>query len=99
MKIKLIDIEHDLKTFLYNVQKSLIEQALAKTKNNHLKTAALLGINRTTLIMKIKTHGIKEQAFAINCKKCKEEFIPIANGITICPICYKVLEKRWARGE
>lgn len=42
----------------YN-EKYLIEQALAKTKSNQTKAAALLGIDRTTLWRKIKKFSIE----------------------------------------
>ena len=40
------------------LDKTIIELALDKCSNNHSKTAELLGISRTTLIKKMKQHGI-----------------------------------------
>ncbi len=40
------------------LDKTIIELALDECSNNHSKTAELLGISRTTLIKKMKQHGI-----------------------------------------
>lgn len=44
---------------LAEVERPLIEQALAATRGNQIKAAAVLGINRNTLRKKIQTLGIR----------------------------------------
>lgn len=44
----------DLKNYLFKIETSLIKQALEKTQGNKNKAAKLLGLNRTTLIEKLK---------------------------------------------
>jgi len=44
----------DLKTYLLDIERSLIKQALKKTNGNKNQASKLLGLNRTTLIEKIK---------------------------------------------
>ncbi|MCX7822476.1 MAG: sigma-54 dependent transcriptional regulator [Syntrophobacterales bacterium] len=48
----------DLKKFLENIEKSLIQQALDKTGGVKNQAAKLLGLNRTTLIEKMKKLGM-----------------------------------------
>lgn len=47
----------DLDAYLAHLARSLTEQALARAKNNHALAARLLGINRTTLIERLKRLG------------------------------------------
>lgn len=49
-------------TIISQVEKSLISALLISTKNNQSKTAAILGISRTTLKKKIASLGIKIDA-------------------------------------
>ena len=44
----------NLPTFIENIENNLIKKALIKTGNNKNKAALLLGLNRTTLVEKIK---------------------------------------------
>lgn len=46
--------ELDLKRAVKRVEQSLITQALARTKGNRTEAAALLGLNRTTLVEKLR---------------------------------------------
>jgi transcriptional regulator with PAS, ATPase and Fis domain len=47
----------DLRNALTSVEKSLISRALDKTNGNRTEAAALLGLNRTTLVEKIRKHA------------------------------------------
>lgn len=49
----------DLKDILESVEIDFINKALKKAKGNRKKAAKLLGLNRTTLVEKIKKKGIK----------------------------------------
>jgi len=44
----------DLKQYLEEIEKSIIKKALSRTGNVKNQAAALLGLNRTTLVEKIK---------------------------------------------
>lgn len=46
--------ELDLKRALERVERALIDQALARTNGNRTEAAALLGLNRTTLVEKMR---------------------------------------------
>ena len=48
----------DMPTAIANIEKALIQRALQKTKGVKSKAAVLLGINRTTLVEKIKRLGL-----------------------------------------
>lgn len=48
-----------LSTFIMQIEENFINQALARTGGNKGKAAKLLGINRTTLIYKLRTMGYK----------------------------------------
>ncbi|EQC44799.1 sigma-54 dependent transcriptional regulator [Bacteriovorax sp. Seq25_V] len=50
----------DLKTFLNEVEESLIKQALTKTSGNKNQASKLLSMNRTTLIEKMKKRNMLE---------------------------------------
>ena len=58
MPISLPDDGLNLKNIINNIEKSLINQALKKTNGNKNKASRLLGINRTTLIEKMKKRNI-----------------------------------------
>ena len=47
----------DLRRAMDKVERSLISQALEKTSGNRTEAAALLGLNRTTLVEKIRKHN------------------------------------------
>jgi sigma-54 specific flagellar transcriptional regulator A len=47
----------DLKSYLVEMEKKLIQQALATTRGNVSQAAKLLKMNRTTLVEKIKKYG------------------------------------------
>jgi len=47
----------DLRSAMDKVERSLIAQALEKTSGNRTEAAALLGLNRTTLVEKIRKHN------------------------------------------
>ena len=49
----------ELKQYLLEVERRLIEQALSKAEGNVSKTARLLSLRRTTLIEKINKHGMR----------------------------------------
>lgn len=49
------------KIVMKEVERSLISNALKKTDNNQSQAANLLGLNRNTLRMKIKTLNIPKQ--------------------------------------
>ncbi len=51
----------DLNTYVNNIEKNLILKALEKTGGVRSKAAGLLGLNRTTLIEKMKKMGIEMQ--------------------------------------
>jgi transcriptional regulator with PAS, ATPase and Fis domain len=44
----------DLQTFIETLENDLIRQALERTGNNRNQAAKLLGLNRTTLVERIK---------------------------------------------
>jgi sigma-54 specific flagellar transcriptional regulator A len=54
------DLENglDLKSYLVQMEVSLIKQALSATQNNVSRAAKLLKMNRTTLVEKIKKYGL-----------------------------------------
>lgn len=59
--------EDTLLSFINEVKKHLIHKTLCKTEGNISKAARILNINRTTLIMCIKSLGIKVvRSVAIN---------------------------------
>ena len=47
------------KDIVENIEKALIDKALARTFGNQLKAAKILGINRNTLRAKINKFGIR----------------------------------------
>jgi len=47
----------NLVNYLDMVQRSLIQQALDRTDGNKARAAKLLGLNRTTLVEKMKRQG------------------------------------------
>ena len=47
----------DLNALLDAVENDLLDQALARTNGNKMRASALLGINRTTLIEKLRRRG------------------------------------------
>jgi DNA-binding protein Fis len=51
------------KTIVENIERPLIERALARTEGNQLKAARNLGINRNTMRSKIKKLGINTQIY------------------------------------
>lgn len=51
------DTSLDLRTALENLERKLIERALAKSNGNRTEAAALLGLNRTTLVEKLRKYG------------------------------------------
>lgn len=48
----------DLKAYIEDIEKKMIEDALARSKGVKNKAAQLLGLNRTTLVEKLKKKGI-----------------------------------------
>ena len=48
---------HDLRSALENLEKQLIERALSKAGGNRTEAAALLGLNRTTLVEKLRKYA------------------------------------------
>jgi transcriptional regulator with GAF, ATPase, and Fis domain len=48
----------DLRTVLEGVERQLIQQALAVAGGNRTEAAALLGLNRTTLVEKLRKYGV-----------------------------------------
>jgi len=49
----------NLKEYLMDIEKDLIDQALKRSQHNVSQTARLLGLQRTTLIEKINKHGLQ----------------------------------------
>lgn len=49
----------DLTSFIENLENNLIKEALKRTQNNKNQAARLLGLNRTTLVERIKKRGIE----------------------------------------
>ena len=47
----------DLRAALENLERQLIERALAKAGGNRTEAAALLGLNRTTLVEKLRKYA------------------------------------------
>jgi transcriptional regulator with GAF, ATPase, and Fis domain len=47
----------DLKRAIEQVERQLIDEALQRTNGNRTEAAALLGLNRTTLVEKLRKHG------------------------------------------
>jgi transcriptional regulator with PAS, ATPase and Fis domain len=55
----------DLTEYIENIENRLIQQALDRTGNNKQQAAKLLGLNRTTLVERIKKrkiHGLNSPA-------------------------------------
>jgi transcriptional regulator with PAS, ATPase and Fis domain len=48
----------DLRTALEALEKRLIDEALARAQGNRTEAAALLGLNRTTLVEKLRRHAV-----------------------------------------
>jgi sigma-54 specific flagellar transcriptional regulator A len=48
----------DLRTALESLERKLIDRALSKTNGNRTEAAALLGLNRTTLVEKLRKYAI-----------------------------------------
>jgi len=62
MQIKLEDLQINgmtLKMALKAIEEKLIQEALEKTQNNQRHAAHILGMNRTTLSMKLRTQRQK----------------------------------------
>ncbi len=57
MPTELAETSLDLRTALENLEKSLIERALQKAGGNRTEAAALLGLNRTTLVEKLRKYA------------------------------------------
>lgn len=58
MQIKLEDLQINgmtLKMALDHIEQKLIQEALQKTQNNQRQASFLLGMNRTTLSMKLRS--------------------------------------------
>ncbi|ACY17822.1 sigma-54-dependent transcriptional regulator [Haliangium ochraceum] len=51
----------DLRSAIEDVERRLIEEALDRTGGNRTEAAALLGVNRTTLVEKIRKHSTKDE--------------------------------------
>jgi DNA-binding NtrC family response regulator len=51
------DVSLDLRTALENVERRLIERALQRAGGNRTEAAALLGLNRTTLVEKLRKYA------------------------------------------
>ena len=47
----------DLRTALEQVERTLIDRALNKANGNRTEAAALLGLNRTTLVEKLRKYA------------------------------------------
>ena len=56
--VRLPDGGIDLKSFIDDIENKMIEEALARSKGVKNKAAQLLGLNRTTLVEKLKKRGI-----------------------------------------
>lgn len=54
---ELMDSTLDLRTALEQVERSLIDRALSRTNGNRTEAAALLGLNRTTLVEKLRKYA------------------------------------------
>jgi len=52
-----IDSSLDLRTALENLERQLIDRALNKANGNRTEAAALLGLNRTTLVEKLRKYA------------------------------------------
>ncbi|MBI4802382.1 MAG: sigma-54-dependent Fis family transcriptional regulator [Elusimicrobia bacterium] len=57
-ELKDLDLKKSVKSFVAEVEKKLIKQALLKTSGNKLRAARLLGIDRKALYNKIHAHKI-----------------------------------------
>jgi DNA-binding NtrC family response regulator len=57
--VELPDTGLDLGTTVVNIEKGLILKALAKSGGVKSKAAQLLGLNRTTLLEKMKKMGLE----------------------------------------
>ncbi len=53
-KVNLLNEKINLKSFIENIELKIINQALEITNQNKNQAAKLLGLNRTTLIEKLK---------------------------------------------
>jgi len=52
----------DLKEYLSNLEKTLIEQALNESDGVVARAAEKLRIRRTTLVEKVRKYGLREEA-------------------------------------
>lgn len=55
--MELMDSTLDLRTALEQVERALIDRALSKANGNRTEAAALLGLNRTTLVEKLRKYA------------------------------------------
>lgn len=55
--VDLMDSTLDLRTALEQVERALIDRALVKANGNRTEAAALLGLNRTTLVEKLRKYS------------------------------------------
>jgi len=55
--LELVDPALDLRTALEQVERALIDRALSKANGNRTEAAALLGLNRTTLVEKLRKYA------------------------------------------
>ena len=56
----------NLKSIVNSIESTLIEQALKKTRGNKQRASKLLGINRTTLIEKMKKKGMRDRELILD---------------------------------
>ncbi|HUJ57867.1 MAG TPA: helix-turn-helix domain-containing protein, partial [Kofleriaceae bacterium] len=56
-RVELADSSLDLRSALENLERKMIERALEKAGGNRTEAAALLGLNRTTLVEKLRKYA------------------------------------------
>jgi two-component system, NtrC family, response regulator PilR len=59
VRIELPQAGVELLGLLESIELSLIEQALRRCEGNKTQASALLGLNRTTLVEKMRRHGME----------------------------------------
>jgi len=61
LKIELPQAGIDLKQTLFEIEKDVVTQAITRAQGNRSIAAELLGLKRTTLVMKLEKFGLQSE--------------------------------------